>query len=211
MTKPTIISFGIPRSGTTLIKKWLEVIPPHIAEVIALRETHELHPVQCEDGLIHMRRAFDDGPILFVYVTRNPVDIFKSFYAARKAVQEQHAEVIPTKMRDLTGIAATPDKRIFEMIDAVQQNVFRQRDEVQMITVDYRTLLFPAIVSAVVDDITSVMRPEDREDMGTVLNYWMAEHYGKAPVRAGKLSHGWDDVKLPRKLEKIIQRKYAAQ
>jgi len=211
-----IISFGIPRSGTTFIQEWLT--PVKEWDYVKLGEANPLHPVQetsaGKSGLIGLRHLFRHRPVLFVYSERNELDIFRSFWAAKMIVENGLRERNPAWTKGIAGIAKNVPDKVWRFIDNTRRNTDAQDGatpwgeelSVDILRINYDTLADDYI--AHIATLAEYVPKKRRSYVCNQLEVWFGKHWGKRPVREGRLSHALKKIDLPEDLEQKVRYTY---
>lgn len=216
MIPPAIFTFGIPRSGTTFAQRWLMSLPPEMAHVVKIAEHSSLHPWNSDDGLISLRHLYADRPVLFVWIWREPENVFRSFHTAKYVKQTGHKEQIETPMKGILGIAENSNKKVFRFIDVITANAEKQNGAligknimVRILKVQYGKLGESNYQAEVSRNIALALKRKDEKIGREILYRYLKNHYGKKPVREGALSHGLiGKVELPEGLKRKIRERY---
>ena len=183
MRPKTVITYGMPRSGTTFMDRWLRA-----ADGFAnykLPETVSIHPCLNDRGLIDLYKLVH-WP-LFVRTVRNPVDIVKSTFVLRRIGKgEFNPVVFGHKILN---------NAVNEHNNTTAQNGITTLGIKPLIvyTVDYDRLGDPAYQSEVISYICKTVGTES--DISR-LQVWITENWGINPMRRGRLSSGMD-AELP--------------
>lgn len=213
-TPPVIIAFGVPRSGTTFVQRWIYALKPSVAHTIKLQEGCYLHPKNSDDGLKHLRHFYANRKVLFIWIQRNPIGVFQSLYAAKKTQAERLKEVIPADMKGVSGIAKKDAPDYFEYIDRTFKNAQKQIGKpcvadgptVDVLKVEFEKLGRKRYQKQICNAIAQKLSlPHHAEK--TLFNF-LKNNYNINPVRSGALSYGIrNQVELPPELvEKIIEK-----
>ena len=208
MQKQTILfNYGCPRSGTTFVRDLIDQgkgsIPRKIVEYIMV------HPCNADNGLIDLRRLFDGFNVVFLRSVRNPIDIFKSFYAARKIIAETEEDF--RWRNSLEGLANMSDKAIFRSIENERNNTEAQRHKqvgkhkLNIIELDYDRLPDVKYRKEIVATIAEQL--PDSDNNRKLMYRWMEDSYIKKPSRAGALSFKVE-IELPADLVSEINRRF---
>ena len=208
MARQTMVfNYGCPRSGTTFVQQLLAQGTGYLHFKIV--EYIIMHPCNTDTGLVSLHRLFDAYNVVFIRSKRNPIRIFKSFYAARQIIAEHDEDF---KWRgSLIGIANIGDAQIYKAIERESQNTEAQRyadvgkrkmnilelDYDQLPDVEYRKTIVTAIAERLPDSVQN----------NKLLYAWMEDAYMKKPARAGAMSFGVD-AKLPEEVVAELRKRF---
>lgn len=177
-----ILSFGFPRSGTTLVEKMFVRGEGYFYHKVA--EGSVFHPMNTVDGLVDLARLFRKAHKAFIHTIRNPLDCMESLYAMGTRKPDDHDEFV-SWMNRYRGEEARFKAQVREFK--------RKSEEVGRLAVanweyerlgdeEYRLARFSSLAGALGLDEKNV----------SVWNEYIKDVWGRKPVRAGRMSQKRD-------------------
>jgi len=170
-----IITFGVPRSGTTLISNMFQQGSGYFYQKLA--EGSRLHPIKSEIGLFDILVFLRENHVHLVRTIRHPVDVASSWVILDKDITID--KIIHSYRRESLSF--------WEQMPKLQAMDKRAGFSVSMISyegmgkVEDRNKIFRAIGKTV---------PKKNKK---VWNKYMEKVWNKHPVRAGRLSNALTD------------------
>jgi len=165
-----ILNYGCPRTGTTFINRMLGKGVDLIAGKIA--EGHSYHPIKSKCGLLNLCYTFQSCDLLFVRTVRDPINIFESFYHAKKMKIE--------------GLDGQNDESIKRIIELEETNTRIQSEGLRLVTIDFDKMGDIDYSKEKILEICSHTKDPARNSE-IYLNF-IRERYNKLPIRQGRLS-----------------------
>jgi hypothetical protein len=202
---PIVISFGAPRSGTTLMQKWLSNGVGFIGR--KLQEGNRLHPCNSQSGLYDLQHLC--GPdTVFVRIYRDPLEIYRSFYVAQYVLATGHEDA--KGKCGMAGLASASDGKIAAFIrdedfsTSFQQKLKVGKHAITVVAIDYCKLSNPDYRKRIIGRLASHLPQSDKNTK--LLSKWMDDKFGVEAVREGALSHGLVGDKLPPVVQERLDR-----
>lgn len=200
MIRRVVVGFGCPRAGTTFLRQCLESINGSFA--FKMNEHAAMHPCNSTTGLLDLEKLWHSHNTAFVRIKRHPMEIVRSFVAARDPKARPH----------VGGVGANTDADIVEWVESESLSVSMQEGaplhvrpdkRLHIVTIRYECLSDPAYRGQVADEIVAVkaLGREDARAFEDALG-----GFGTAIARPGRLSLGVDAKFEPGREEWFRQR-----
>jgi hypothetical protein len=200
-----IVSFGMPRSGTTLLEQMFLQGKGYFYHKLA--EGNALHPMQSTNGLITLAHAFRLAPKLFVRTVRHPVDLIESRLCMSYDNLVEHLD--SAKLKHWMDDIRRESNNYYTQLELFQSSSFDIRN-LCMVMVYYEELgtekgrkdFFNRLRDFLPDEKTNI----------EILQSFLETTWGN-PVRPGRLSRGRKKIlsdnirnEIKNKLSDIIEK-----